>query len=526
MSRVQQFGRCLLLLVIAGSIGTFCQHRGFAQARTGGAKRSRDLASFRKQLDERRQKFASALEELARNCDEKDLPEAARRIRRLAVPLNPSEVQLRPLPREVQPPLPADLPADERYWQTQLKSHQQTFAKDLYALARQAVNAGHVSFAIDLIRETVIHDSDHLQARKILGFVRRGDEWLTVFENEMARSKKVWTDDFGWIPREHVDRYQRGERPYRGAWISAAKEAELRRSFDKAWEIRTEHYLVRTNHSQERGVDLAKKLEDFHGLFFQIMAGFFSTATDVEQLFAGGKARPTVSKPNVVNFYRTRDEYLDALKNETKQPIEITRGIYFPRTGIAYFFYDPESDDDSTLYHEATHQLLSGSRPMTGEIGIKSDFWIIEGIACYMESFRREGDGFSVGNARHQRLQAARIHFVDESYYVPLRDLTRMGMLAFQSIKKPEIAKNYSEGAALTHFFMHYDGGRYREALIEHLSQVYSPTKSVREKPDSLEELTGVEFSELDRQYGEYIRHLVPMTASESAPAGEGAVGP
>lgn len=161
---------------------------------------------------------------------------------------------------------------------------------------------------------------------------------------------------------------------------------------------------------------------------------------------------------------------------------------------------------------------------MTGEIGIKSDFWIIEGIACYMESFHREGDRFSVGNPAHQRLQAARVHYVNESYYVPLRDLARMGMQAFQSVKKPEIAKNYSEGAALTHFFMHYEGGRYREALIEHLSQVYSPTRSVRENPDSLEELTGVEYQELDREYGDYIRHLVPMPASERAL--EEAVGP
>jgi hypothetical protein len=99
-----------------------------------------------------------------------------------------------------------------------------------------------------------------------------------------------------------------------------------------------------------------------------------------------------------------------------------------------------------------------------------------------------------------------------------------MGMQAFQSVKKPEIAKNYSEGAALTHFFMHYEGGRYREALIEHLSQVYSPTRSVRENPDSLEELTGVEYQELDREYGDYIRHLVPMPASERAL--EEAVGP
>ncbi len=523
MSRVNEFWRCVLLLVTAAAIGGLCPQTIYSQARSKGAKRSRDLASFRKQLDEKRQKFALALEDLARTCDDKNLPDAAERIRLLAEPVDSAELRLNRLPRQVLGPLPNDLPADERFWQAQLRFQQQAYAKELYALSQKAADAGHVGLAIDLVREIVRHDSDHVKARNILGFVRRGEEWVSTFENEMANAKKVWTDKFGWLPKDRVDRYEKGDRYYNRRWVTATKEAELRREFANAWEIQTEHYLVRTNHSLERGVDLAKKLEDFHGVFFQTMAGFFNSASEVQQLFAG--TRPRRPKPNVVNFYRSRDEYLSALRDETKQPIEITRGIYFPRTGIAYFFYDAESDDDSTLYHEATHQLLSGSRPMTGEIGVKSDFWIIEGIACYMESFRREGNGFSVGNPGHQRLQAARIHFVDEYYYVPLRDLARMGMQAFQSVKKPEIAKNYSQGAALTHFFMHYDNGRYREALIEHLSQVYSPTKSVRENPDSLEELTGVEFQELDRQYGDYIRHLVPAPANERTPEVEGAAG-
>jgi hypothetical protein len=342
----------------------------------------------------------------------------------------------------------------------------------------------------------------------------------------MIKQKKVWTDEFGWLPKDHVERYADGKRYSNRRWVSAAQDAELHRDFDHGWEIRTEHYLVKTNHSLERGVDLAKKLEDFHGLFFQMMAGFFNSAAEVQQLFAGGGGRALAadSSRHVVNYYRTRDEYLAVLKPLTDQPIEITKGIYFPRSRIAYFFFDPESENDSTVYHEATHQLLTGSRPKMGEIGIKRDFWIIEGIACYMESFHREGDRFSVGDPGHDRLQAARLHFVKENYYVPLRDFSRMGMYAFQHDK--EIRKNYSQGAALTHFFMHYDEGRYREALIEHLSQIYSPTKTVRENPDGLDELTGVEDEDLDSQYAEYIRRLVPQVADRRQPAAVDATDP
>ena len=511
MACTNQFCRWLLLLALA-ALG-FIQADAFAQNKTR-AKRTRDVSSFRKEYAERRQKFTDALLELARVCEqEKKLPEAAAEIRKSAEPVDTSELRLAPLPRQTQEPLKANLEPDERFWRAQLRSHNQDYAKELYALSRQALNAGHVSFAFDLVREIVLHDSDHVAARKILGFVRSGDEWVSAFEALKLRKKEVWTDEFGWLPKARVERYNNGERFYNGRWIPAAKEAAFRSNFDDAWEIRTEHYLVKTNHSLEKGVDLAKKLEDFHGLFFQMMAGFFNSAADVQQLFAGNNARPqaTVARPNVVHFYRSQDEYIATIKKLSKQPrLEITKGMYFPSNRIAFFFYDPDSDDDTTLYHEATHQLLTGSRPMTGEIGAKSDFWIIEGIACYMESFQRDGDRFSVGDPGNQRLQRARIHFLAEIYYVPLREFTRMGMIPFQTVAEADLRKNYSQGAALTHFFMHYDDGRYREALIEHLSQIYSPDKSVRESPDSLEELTGVANEDLDRQYAEYIRRLVP----------------
>ena len=517
MARTNKFCRWLLLLTVA--IFGFAQADVFAQTKGKANKRTRDVSTFRKEYAERRQKYTDALLELARVCEkEKKLPEAAEEIRKLAEPVDTSELRLAPLPRQMQPALPPNLEPGERFWRSQLRGLTQDYAKELYALSRQALNSGHVSFAFDLVREILLHHSDHSTARKILGFVPSGDEWVSAFEADKLKKNQVWTDEFGWLPKAHVEKYERGDRYYNRRWIPAAKEATIRSNFEEAWEIRTEHYLVKTNHSLEKGVDLARKLEDFHGLFFQMMAGFFNSAADLQQLMAGNNARPqaTVSKPNVVHFYRTRDEYIATLKKMTNQRVEITKGMYFPNNRIAFFFYDPD-DDDTTLYHEATHQLLTGSRPMTGEIGVKSDFWIIEGIACYMESFQRDGDRFSVGDPGNQRLQAARSHFVRENYYVPLHEFTRMGMAPFQTVEEANLRKNYSQGAAVTHFFMHYDDGRYREALIEYLSQIYSPDKSVREHPDSLEVLTGVANEDLDQQYADYIRKLVPTTKQPAA---------
>lgn len=504
--------RGLIWFLTVGSLvltGDFVHAQGRKSKRPG-----RDLPLLIKQHTDLHAKFARSMEDLARACDEKGLKSEAERIRALAAPLETAEVRLNSLPRDAQPQLPGDLPPDERFWRTQLQHHQQEYAKNLYLLSRQVLNAGHVSLAFDLVREVAVHDPDHAGARKILGFVRSKNKWVSPFEALMVKAKKVWHDQFGWIPEEHVDRYERGERLVERRWVSAAKEAEIRRDFDNAWEIKTEHYLVRTNHSLERGVELARKLEDFHGLFFQTFAGYFSNQDQLKQLYEPAARALPIPEPNEVHYYRTRDEYIQVLKQKTEQDIEMTQGIYFPVNGIAYFFENPEAEGDSTLYHEATHQLLSGSRK-TGPIGMKANFWVIEGIACYMESFQRDGDRFSVGDPAHVRVQAARMNFMKDGYYVPLREFSAMGMKPFQLDKN--VRKNYSQSAALCHFFMHYEEGRYREALIEHLSQIYSTREKVRESPDSLSTLTGVDNEELDRQYGKYIQTLSPEGTTEPA---------
>jgi hypothetical protein len=52
---------------------------------------------------------------------------------------------------------------------------------------------------------------------------------------------------------------------------------------------------------------------------------------------------------------------------------------------------------------------------------------------------------------------------------------------------------------------MHYRDGVYRDALIAHLSQVYSPNARIRERVQGLDVLTGVSFSELGEQYKQYL---------------------
>jgi hypothetical protein len=305
--------------------------------------------------------------------------------------------------------------------------------------------------------------------------------------------------------------------------MSATKEATLRADVKNAWEVLTEHFEIHTNHSLERGVELGVALEDFHRFFMREFAGFFNTPQQMQALFDPGSADVRgEGRRHVVWYFRTRDEYIAALAS--KQPgIEVTNGLYLPGVPAAYFFDDPDNPDgrQETLYHEVTHQLLSESSRSRIEIAQDANFWIIEGIACYMESFHPDAEGPLVGDPLHTRIHWARVRIVDENFFIPLDRFAAMGMREFQfGHDTVTLQKYYSQASGLAHFYLHYEQGLYREALIAHLSQIYSPNARIRARVQGMDALTGVSYDELARQYQDYIRGL-PSLLDEPVTTGD-----
>lgn len=465
--------------------------------------RQRDLLTIHQENHRQLyQKFAESLQELADTCDSRGLDQGARAVREKIVTPETESHKLKPLPTEVIPEVPNNLAEGERFWRVQLRALEKDYARDLYMLSRRALNDGYPTYAFSLVRESATHDPDHPSARKILGFVRQGNEWVTPFAASQIKQGNVWHEQFGWLPKGHLQRYGDGERNFKGKWVSAAKERELRRGFSDAWEVRTDHYLIRTNVSLERGVELGRAMEDFHEYFYETFAGFFNNRENMLKMF-DGTARAVNARPYLIHYYRDRSEYIDALKRNFPN-IEITNGIYMTVGRTAHFYEDPDNDNEATLFHEGTHQLFFENHGLNRPIGEIAHFWIIEGIACYMESFKRKGGEFQVGDPNYIRFAGARANLLQKNYYVPLSEFSRMGMHEFQH--SPDVARNYTQASGLARFFMDYDGGRYREPLITHLTQLYSPNARVRETAAGLDQLTGVDFEELDRQYAEDAR--------------------
>ena len=86
-------------------------------------------------------------------------------------------------------------------------------------------------------------------------------------------------------------------------------------------------------------------------------------------------------------YYRSRQEYNDALRSAQPQ-IEITLGIYFDSTHTAYFFagQDQEAGTLSTKPRTNYFKKTAPSRPTSGR---NNNFWVVEAVACYMESLAK-----------------------------------------------------------------------------------------------------------------------------------------
>lgn len=492
-SRIQQPIRWLLVLVIVAVASS-------VEAQTNGRPEARSLQLYQQQRSQLLDSALSEYKKLLAFCEQNNLRSGQTLMAKAIAEFDaiPGE-----LPHKVVADISVDLPPLERQWQTKKRAIDKQLAIDMNLLARRAINADQASFAFDLVHEAGKFDPDNRAVRKLLGFVQSDEEWVTPFQVTMERRRNIWHPTFGWINKAYVENYAKGMRRYKGRWISAEKEAAIRSDFRNAWQIETEHFLIKTNHSLERGVEIAASLEEFHHYFFRTFAAFFNTPQQMKALFVNGIRPKSARDKYEVHYYRTRDEYNQKLVSKIPM-IAQTNGLYYMGTRTSYFYHNP-ADTLGTMYHEATHQFLYENSASNRLIAEDSDFWIVEGIACYMESFQKNGDKISVGSARHPRIIGAQGTLLRDRFYIPLANFSAMGRKAFQG--QGNLIQVYSQVGGLAHFFMHYENGKYRDALITHLAKLYEPTRGTVLVP-SLAELTDTPFATLDQQYATYIQQL------------------
>jgi hypothetical protein len=413
--------------------------------------------------------YAAQLTTFAQKCDELKLPDEAALARSWAVQRLPGR-QTVFVPPAKGPAAPKDelrLKAHEKF--LQLRAAQ---AEKLFTLSQQYLDADDPTRAYQALHETLRENPDHAAARAILGF-RLADG--------------VWR-----VPGAKT-----------GALKASVGHGQLK-DFrpGKYWRVTTAHFQIATNAGPEAGQKFGEQLERLQTVWRQIFFRYWSDADELRARFAKPSVEPKPKKPFDVVLFKTREEYVANLV-AAEPRIALTHGFYSDAKSTA-FFYLGDARTEAICNHEVTHQLFQESGTARG-VGAKNNFWIVEGIALYVESLRTFEHGGAIdcvtlGGWDADRLQFARHHVFNGQFQMPLAQLTAYSREAVQ--KDADIKRLYSQAAGVAHYLMDGDSGQQREATVTYLAGVYAG----RADAAALAQLTDTPFEKLDAAYRDYLQ--------------------
>jgi Protein of unknown function (DUF1570) len=425
---------------------------------------------------------------------------------------------------EAKPKGLASVEVGKKTWQSDRETIRLEAARALFDLAGRAARGPETMFAFadECLRAVIARQPDHSEARRLLGFLPHQGGWATPFAARMLAEGSVYDKTYGWVKADWVPHLRRGELPDRGLtrWLPAAEADALRRDWATRWEISTEHFRISTNVPLNEAISFGRKLEDLHQLFFSLMADVIDPALlPMAQRFKKPDQKPTVSsskKPYQVYYFATRAEYAEYLRPYQGEGSKTSLGTYIPRKedkskqfgGISYFFNDVggELDVTSTLYHEASHQLLFESAGPDDYVRNVGNYWVFEGLGTYFETLQHEPDGsLRIGGLVGPRIAQAQTRLLHNHEFVPIGELVSMNVARFQGATGSRVIYlHYAESMALAVFLMQAGEGRYREGFLDYVRDAYKG-RFRGGSGRSLEDRVGVRYPELDRAFLDYL---------------------
>jgi len=237
---------------------------------------------------------------------------------------------------------------------------------------------------------------------------------------------------------------------------------------------------------QEDGKLIGKRLEHLANVWDSLFAKFMKDA----------KVEPAQHRHRVV-LHRDQREYIANLLR-IEPNIARTNGFYHAPGKTVHLF----STEPRILFHEGTHQILAERFFYDTRPTFRNNFWVVEGIALLMETLRIEEEHYRIGDIFANRLYAAKVHRFERNHNLPIWQLTAMSAAQIQASRNLDGV--YSQSAALTHWLMFAEEGRYRGALFELLRRTYHNEAT----PETLSELTGLSYEELDARYAEFLKTI------------------
>ncbi len=391
-------------------------------------------------------------------------------------------------------------------WDAALAQAHTQITERPFKLMTRAADAGEVGLATELMWEVLWFNPDHTAIRKGLGLVtlpekvrskvqlaptparaavkaKRMDyarfdpdrRWYSAFAAARLKEGLVWDATLGWVNPKFRDRYARGGvfDLQQRKWVSLQAANAYHSTPDRAWEIRTEHLLIRGTADLSVLADAATQLEAFYREIFGIYANFFagSGRHDVLRLSLG----LVQTEPLEIWILRDREQYL-----AVSGAPQWSGGVFIPSKGLSYFY----GRVGETMFHEFTHHIL---REFTGRNQAPS--WLTEGIAVFTQTAK-----FKRGRVEIPGARPSRAFSLDE-----LMEL-RSGRAWHAWHNNRENPSAYADAGSLVTFGMNVQDGRCRADTIDFIGDAYLGKLRGREMWDYL----GMDRQALARGYDQW----------------------
>lgn len=247
-------------------------------------------------------------------------------------------------------------------------------------------------------------------------------------------------------------------------------------------QIETKNFLILADLDEVAATDLARDLEQFFAVWTQWFFPLWKERQHWDQAAGTGRPAPrgrsSSGKLRVVVF-GSPQQYAAALATEGPG-IGRSTGYYASAVRTT-FLRLPAGDADredarATRYHELTHQLLAEATaaPPRTLPGQREGFWLLEGIACYMESTVIGPQYATVGGWEASRLQFARHRVLASGQEMPLAQLESLGQRPFQ--QHGDLAQLYAFASAHCHRLIDHAQGRGWMEVLGRLAELYRIT--------------------------------------------------
>jgi len=289
-----------------------------------------------------------------------------------------------------------------------------------------------------------------------------------------ARAKRgeEKVEAFGWVPKAEAEQ---ARQPVEFTEDLSAKDEE-HRTWDRAWVIRSPHFLLRTTVGNREAARILGLLEKARSVFFETLGARMKAPEYRVGLYLYGNAADA-----------------EAARSSVAGAMGPGVGYFNPVTNIACL----QAGDENTLLHEMTHQLAHNAMghetwSLLQQADVRSDspdnYWVMEGLAVYFGGLKFESAGPVFQGPR------------DRS------KLTPPPMREFLGYDQAAFAKNaglyYALSGELTRFLMEADGGRRRNAFLDFVKEYYLGNSSL----ETLEKSLGVKIPALEKEFLDWLQ--------------------